>query len=418
MTQWWRGSHNLTRASVSAEGDPDGPQTTRVRVVPFATAAVVLSAAPIFLVGAQAVQIGATLGLDPATLGITGSIFFGTTALSTATLGRLVQRHGPRRSMTWATLLNIAAVIGVSVSRSVEELGAALIVGGLANGAMHPSANALLALRGRVERLGLGLGIKQSAPTMASLVGGFAVPALALTVGWRWSFVVFALLGALFVMFLRGLEASPAPTPTPMMPQRGPRLVTTMPVRWLAVIAALGACAGNSLNLFAVDYGVHVVGLSPAAAGESYAVASLAGLLGRLLGGRWMDRSDSPGPLPVTLVLLVVAVGSDLLMFAGGSVGFIAGLVAAYGFGWAWPTLLHYSAVSGNIANAATATGTLMTGFAAGSFSGPLFLGQIATHIGYSHLWLVASGFNVLAAGLLAARLLRLRGQGLGARQE
>src|SRR5690606_19508698 len=52
-------------------------------------------------------------------------------------------------------------------------------------------------------RQGIAFGIKQSAIPLATLLGGIAVPAITLSVGWRWTYVAgatFAVLAAALVV--------------------------------------------------------------------------------------------------------------------------------------------------------------------------------------------------------------------------
>ena len=71
-------------------------------------------------------------------------------------------------------------------------LGAALLVGGLGNAIGQPAGNALVAAQVRPERFGLGFAIKQSGIPLATLLGGLAVPLIALTIGWRFAYVLAA----------------------------------------------------------------------------------------------------------------------------------------------------------------------------------------------------------------------------------
>ena len=56
------------------------------------------------------------------------------------------------------------------------------------------ASNLTLARYVPAHRLGLSFGIKQSAIPLATLLAGAAVPAVALTVGWRWAYVIGAAL--------------------------------------------------------------------------------------------------------------------------------------------------------------------------------------------------------------------------------
>lgn len=376
------------------------------RPVVLATAATTIAGSPVFLFGAQAVQIGSDLELSPATLGVTVSLFFTLTALSSAVLGRVVQRIGVRRALAATMTGSSLALLGLALSRSVVQLALFLALGGLANGAVHPSANLLLASRPSRTPLGLSLGIKQSAPTAASIGSGLAVPLIALTFGWRWSFAGTTVLSvALACLATRLTDARPVVSASgsaaPDAARRRGLLVM------IAVAAGCGSAAGNSLGAFLVDYGVHYVGLAQASAGLAYALAGVAGLFGRVGCGWLMDRRWGPRPLPLTIALLLVGSTGYLLVGSGSPVAYVLGAFVAYGFGWAWAALLHYAVVSRYSDGAARATGVLMTGFATGGFSGPLLLGQVAQGTDYHVLWFITAGCNVVAACVLWAALRR-----------
>ncbi|MGH3373186.1 MAG: MFS transporter [Actinoallomurus sp.] len=370
------------------------------RPVFLATAATTLAGSPVFLFGGQAVQIGSDLELSPATLGVTVSLFFTLTALSSAVLGRAVQHTGVRWSLAATMTGSTVALLGLALSRSVVQLALSLALGGLANGAVHPSSNLLLASRSSRTPLGLSLGIKQSAPTAASIGSGLAVPLIALTYGWRWSFVGSAVLSVVLGCMAMRLPARlpGTATPTTVTPDaaRGRRLLVMM-----AVAAGCGSAAGNSLGAFLVDYGVHDVGLAQASAGLAFALASMAGLCGRIVWGWVMDRRWSPRPLPLAIVLLLFGSTGYVLIGTGSPVAYVLGALVAYGFGWAWVTLLHYAVVSRHTDGAARATGVLMTGFAAGGFAGPLLLGQVAQGTGYHVVWFITACCNVVAGAVL-----------------
>ena len=79
---------------------------------------------------------------------------------------------------------------------------AILLCGAWCNVMGQLASNLTLSRSVPAHRLGLSFGVKQAAIPLATLLAGAAVPAVALTVGWRWAYViasglaVLALLGA------------------------------------------------------------------------------------------------------------------------------------------------------------------------------------------------------------------------------
>src|SRR5680860_1094740 len=149
----------------------------------LATAA---GALPGFLTGALGVQLQGDLGFDAAGLGGAVAGFFAASALGSGPAGVLAERIGPRRTIYVGTIATAVVLIGVAVTvRTWVHLVIALVLAGAFNALIQPAVNALLINDAAEGRRGLAFGIKQSGVPAATLVGGMAVPLLALTVGWR-----------------------------------------------------------------------------------------------------------------------------------------------------------------------------------------------------------------------------------------
>ena len=159
----------------------------------------------------------------------------------------------------WADLMLIPAL---------NLLLAFLVVAGAANALAHPAANLLLARNLPIHRQGLGFAIKQAAIPLATLLSGFAVPSIVLSVGWRWAFVASAALAL----------ASIATVPRAAGPGALPRDAGTRGGRsgdlplgvmgWLAAGVALGAASAGTLGAFFVSAGVDAVTTSQAEADQ------------------------------------------------------------------------------------------------------------------------------------------------------
>ena len=351
----------------------------------IAGSASVVVALPLFLVGGQAVQIGADVRLGVGGLGVVVAFYAGCTAIFAAVLGRAVQRLGIRRGLVLALAASVVSMLGLAAAHSTQQLALALAVAGLANGAMHPSANGLLAAGATRAPLGLSLGIKQAATPAASLAAGLAVPLVALTVGWRWSFVGGAALSVLVAVVT--VRSVPQMVPVRERVERPSRVAARRPLVMLAVAAACGSWAGSSISVFLVDYGVSRVHLAEGLAGMVLAAASLGTVIGTLTAGWLVDRAWSPDARLVTAALMVIGAVGYLLIASAEQDAYVVGAVIAAALGWAWPPLLHFAVIRSHLGCAARATGVLMTGVAAGSSLGPLMLGQVAEHIGYPLIW-------------------------------
>jgi len=144
---------------------------------------------PVFLTGSLAVQIRHDLGLSRTGLGIAVSAFFATAACTSVFAGRIVRHLGATRTMrSVAAFQCVMGLVIALLARSPLWLIVLLGIAGLGNGAMQPAVNLFVSDRVVSGRQGLAFGIKQAAIPVATLLGGLAVPAIALTIGWRYGF--------------------------------------------------------------------------------------------------------------------------------------------------------------------------------------------------------------------------------------
>src|SRR5690606_412358 len=110
--------------------------------------------------------------------------------------------------LAFATLADGALVLGLLAT-----------LGGVCNATAQLGANVFIAQFLPVHRQGIGFAVKQSAMPGASLAAGLSLPAIALTLGWRWAFAAGALLtlGAVLVVRLRLPAESPARSDPPVV---------------------------------------------------------------------------------------------------------------------------------------------------------------------------------------------------------
>ncbi len=370
------------------------------RAVLAALAVNLMGVLALFLTGAMSVQIGRDFGQAPASIGILASVFALATSLGSAPLGRQVRRLGVRRSMWAATAASCIALVGCSISPSVPALAVALFVGGLGNAIGQPAGNALVAAQVRPERYGLGFAIKQSGIPLATTLGGLAVPLIALTVGWRFAYVL-AAVAALVAMLL-------VPPDRPATADRSERSVPRplLPGLWLlggGLIAAV--VAATSIGALGAAGGVQV-GLAEATAGYLVAAGGVAGLAIRLCAGIVADRRDFDPLLGVSALCLLGAAGW-FLMATGMPWLYVAGLVTANAFGWGWPGLQHLAVARRFTTSTAAASGIAQTGVATGLLIGPFLLGLVAIR-NWSVMWLLAGCAAVLGALVVRVAAARL----------
>ena len=366
---------------------------------------------PTFLVGTLAVQLRQSLHFGPAELGVVvGCSYVGSTVFAIPS-GRLAEEFSGLRMLRYATAVSGLVMLLIAAAvHAWPELAAALVLAGAASSGGQVAANLFLARRIDSRRQGLAFGIKQASVPLAFLLGGLAVPAVALTVGWRWAFVGAACLAAV------GILALPHPRLS-MAAQRhraalSRRHEPTLPLAALAVGFGLTLTACSSLGAFLVSSAV-ADGLSPAEAGLLAALASASAVVVRVSVGHLADRRGGRHLAFVITMMLTGAAGFCLLALGAELAWpllFIPGAVVAFGIGWGWNGLFNFAVVHTHPLSPARASGITQTGGRLGSVVGPLGFGVLVSHVGYPAAWAVACGEMLLgAATMVAARALLAR---------
>ena len=372
-----------------------------------AAAVVTVTALPAFLTGALAVQMRADLGFDEAGLGLMVATFFLAASLASAPCGRLAERLGPAASMRVSSVMASASLAAVALfGQSLGVLLVCLAIGGLSNATAHPASSLFLARTIEPSRLGLAFGVKQSSVPAANLVAGLAVPAFALTVGWRWAFVAGAACAATLVALPpAGNGGRPAPG---VRTQSGARETALRPMLLLATGAAFAGAAVGSLGSFlvssAVDSGIH-----EGHAGLLTAVGSALGIAVRVTLGVRADRWDRDHLLVVAGMMAAGASGY-FLVATQSVLPVVVGALVTYSLGWGWNGLFNLAVVRSNPSAPGAATGITQTGVFVGAVFGPLIFGFIVDRASYTAAWLVAGGLSLAAAASVAfaRRLLAL----------
>ncbi|MBG6216871.1 MFS family permease [Arthrobacter sp. CAN_A6] len=382
---------------------PPGAGGTLLQAVTVTT----LGVLPAFLVGALAVQIRADLGIGPAEMGIAAATLFAVSGICARWLGRLVQRIGAAKGVVASAVLAAIALTGAGLAPSFGVLIAALAVGGLANGLAQPAANLGISRAVSPGRLGLAFGIKQCSIPAAGLIGGLAVPGIALVLGWRYAFALGVVLAVSLALWA-GLKAQGTPPSTSGAAAPADRGTPRRGLVLLAIGAGLAAAAATSMGVFLVDSAVES-GMSPSAAGFLFAGAALLGLLIRIALGAAMDRYPQRSPYILVANLLTLGVAGYVLLAFGSSTAFVLGALLTYAAGWTWPGLVHFAVVRDNRHGAASATGVLQTGLSLGAAAGPLLFGFLVAATSYRTAWLTAAVVALLAAATfrLGRRVIR-----------
>ncbi|MGH8934702.1 MAG: MFS transporter [Acidimicrobiia bacterium] len=374
----------------------------------IASAVVTVAILPSFMTGALAVQMRAELEATPAIIGLAIGGFFAASALGSAPMGRLVERIGAGWGMRLCSA-GAALVLGAValLAHSTLRLMAILVVGGAINAFANPASNLFLARTMPEGRRGLVFGIKQSAIPVATFLAGLAVPGLALTVGWRWAFVLAAAAGLVLAVAIPRKERPGSDFRSRSVQPPAEPAMSTLVLVALAGAAALAIFGGQSLGAFLVSFAVEV-GISEAAAGWLLAMSSVAGIASRIMSGWIIDSHGRGGPRPrwglrgVAVLLVLGALGYAMLATEVSAMAWVAAPLAFAG-GWGWSGLLTYSVVEANPATPAASTGVAQTGIFVGASLGPPTFGAIAEAVSYRAAWLAVAAGALAALGVLMA---------------
>jgi MFS family permease len=396
------------------DDEPGSQAVARTRTLLRATAgsavATMVVTFPVFLTAALSVPIRADLGFSELGLGLGVSTFFGVSALSSVAGGWLAQRIGARASVALGASLSLLATasLGLLAGRLLHVV-ILLGLAGAANAIAQPGAGLVLAEVVPVHRQGLAFGVSQVSAPLAALLAGVTMPTIALTIGWRWAFVVPALFGAVLAAVWPRADARPGVAARPQdasRPVRTRRRGRRQPRDLLILAGATtaGSMAVQAMTAFFIESAV-AAGLAPGTAGWLLGAGSMCGVAARVVYGWGADRLGGDRLRDVALLMLIGAAG--VLALAAQSQALLTpATVLAFAAGWGWNGLFNHAVVRRYPAAPAMALGVATTGIFIGGAAGPLTFGAIASHAGYPAAWAAAAAMLLLAGVLvwLAAR--------------
>lgn len=350
----------------------------------------------LLLTGALAVQMRDDIGFNELGLGTGVAAFFLVSAFVSVPGGRLAEILGPTKGMIAATLFGAASLLGMAaLATNLVTMVVFLMVAGVANALGQPATSLFLARVVSIEHRGLAFGAKQAAIPLGTLLGGFSVPLIALTIGWRWAFAGAGVLALVTAMI--AIPRIAVPTAPVMVRRRRP--VDDMPLRPLILMAMggmFGAAAVGGLAPFLVTTGVEA-GLSPGSAGLLATASALCGVIARVAVGAQADRR---GSRHFSTIVKMQSLGclAFLALATGWVPGVIIGGLAGYGVAWGWAGLFHFAVVHSNPGAPGTAAGIAQVGTFTGGVIGPVTFGFLAEYVSYVAAWCFSAVLILLAA--------------------
>lgn len=363
-----------------------------------------LAALPVFMIGGLAVQIRADLGFTETQLGAAVTAAFLLAAAAGPLGGRLADAWGPRRAILAGAALTVVALAGIGgFAQSYLHLAGLLAVAGMSFVFMDPGLAVLVTRTMPPHRHGLAFGIKEASVPVATLAAGLAVPAIALTLGWRWAFLLGLIPLSTLLWLLSRIDLSGNAIFLVASVERTapPRSA----VRVVAVAAALASTGASGIGVFLTESAV-AMGLSPAGAGYLLATGSVAGIITRVGTGIWADRTGGTQLRLMTIMLTVGAVAMAVAALGSGPL-LVLGTIGTFTGAWGWSGLLFLSLVRSSPASPGAVAGIGLTGLAVGNALGPLIFGATAENVSFPAAWLVAA--TLVGAGAVVLHRVRPR---------
>lgn len=357
--------------------------TAHHRAVIAASVLLVAGSIPSVLAGGLGVQIREELSLSTSRFGVTFSLSaFAVGALSLAA-GVILDRFGWRRSLAIAAAASCTCLLGLASSDSWLSLTLWILVGAMGMAFALPTGNVMLTRVVPAERLGLTMGLKQTAGSWSALYAGFAVAVLAASLGWRW-----VMLTGLFFPALAIITAPPGGVATNDRPNSPLPRYTDEGRPWrlrFLVIGGIGMVTSQALMAFVVITLVDA-GTPQAVAGMALGVGSAVSIATQIATGSRADRRHQDGLWSVGGLFVVTTTGLVLLAIRHPLL-VVAGSVIALGAGRGWQGQFFYAVVRISASTAGAATGLAVLGMGAGAALGPVLFGILADEAGHTVGW-------------------------------
>lgn len=386
-----RGSDEPGPRSVASSA---GPRRGR-RHVASALACTSVGVLPTALYGSLGPLVRDDLDLAAWWIGVGVAVAFAVAALASVPAGRLAERLGSRRALLTGVSVSTAALAGIALAaHSLPLLLGLLALGGLGNAVVQPAANLALARGVGAARRGLAFGFKQAAIPAGTAMGGFAVPLIGVTLGWRPAFALAAGLAALTLLL---------PAPVPARPDRAEqreRFSAPTSLWLVAVGVGLSSAASNAMAAYLVESAI-AGGWEPGQAGVFLGIGSTCGIASRVLIGWASDRIRGGWLTAVAALMLIGAVGLVSLAFLETPVLLAVGVVLGFAAGWGHNGLVLYAVVRLHPGSPAAATGVTQLGSFAGPVIGPPVFGLVAATWSHRAGWLLLAATSVIASLLV-----------------
>jgi predicted MFS family arabinose efflux permease len=283
------------------------------------------------------------LGVPSSMVGAYVSVAYVGAATAALIGGGLVLRMGAiRLSQVGLLLCGLGLAVGLAPSVAIVALSALLV--GFGYGPITPASSHVLAKTATPQTIALTLSIKQTGVPAGLALAGLIVPPLAVAFGWRVSVLIVALLcGAVAIAaqaMRSNLDADRDVRARVSAAQivAGLRLVLGTPrLRNVAAVSFIYSGMQVALSSFVVSYLADEIGFSIVRAGLGLTVASVCGVVARVIWGAVADRYMTPRITLAWLGILMSVFAVLTASLAGWPFAVILLVLAGFGataIGW------------------------------------------------------------------------------------
>lgn len=287
--------------------------------------------------------------VDPATAGLTLSVFMIGFAIAQLVVGYLSDAWGRRRVMLAGLALFSLGAIACALAPTIEVLLVCRVVQAIGGSAAPVVARAMVRdtqpAQQAARHLSTMLATLAVAPMIAPTIGGAVLAAF----GWRAIFAALALCGLVLMVIARQRLSETLPverrvTPSPAGLVRGFRTFFTTPGTRLPMLISCASFAGQFAYIadspFIYMEGYH---LSSAAFGVVFGATAVALMIGSIAGGRMLRAGRSPAAM--ILIGTTIILGAGIAVTVGtrvegvGIAGFLVPMIVYFfGVGLASPS--------------------------------------------------------------------------------
>lgn len=288
-------------------------------VVAVTTAAQMVVAMSNIVLATIAPRVAESLGVAPILIGYHVGLTFVAAAVASIYGGIVVLRCGAALT-TQLSMVSCVFGLGLFALPHVGFVALGSLFVGIGMGFASPAASYLLVNHTSPDRRNLLFSIKQTGVPLGGVIVALTAPALAITVGWRWSLAMIAAVAIVTLLLAERARAFWDSDRRPAGSVRStpfggvPLVWRQKALRWIALAAVLFSGIQRILLSFTVVYLVAEGGYGLVEAGVMLSVAQIGGSVSRIPWGWLADRLKSG--LAVLFLICVIMIVSSIALVA------------------------------------------------------------------------------------------------------